>query len=312
MATQPMYAAGGRRSAAPQMSIATPQGTAVSNLMRAFTQQQAPSAPAPAPQVSRPAAAQTMQPSAPRSGSGQGYNNASATGAPQASFNGTTNPMNAVRAIQALAMLSGNPEAAKLAGQVGTVGQIATAKSLPQLGMAVAPSLLSKMGVPGALLGLGVAGLKQDAGLAVDAGLSMTPVGPLNMLSRAILGMSLGTAVNNQVQNVSLGKSVLGEDAGLLDARDAGSAINADPDPIGALISQLDMDGNGGGVTASSGTGISAPSQSGSGGYGFSGGSRSGGGLNGSGYGGGGLSGGFGGGGNLGSMGGGQGVRGSW
>lgn len=230
MATINMNVGGARRGTAPQFQITSPQGTAVSNILAAFTNQP-PAKPAPAvPQQS------TSQPSQPiRSG------NRDASLSNMGNYAGTSNPLQAVKALQAMAMLSGDMEAAKLAGQIGAVGQIANANTPGQVAMAVAPTIANSLGIPGGVLGLGAAAVKGDIGMGVNSALNLANpmLGAANALFGLITGTTVGSAVNNASEDTSLGRTVLGTEASLVDSYSAGNAINTSPDPIGTLISQL-------------------------------------------------------------------------
>lgn len=281
-----MYSAGGRRSSAPQVTITPAQRSAVVNqLVASMTATASPQAPV-APKITQPAAkpvnstAPTTQAkpsnSTAKSGSGGNYSSSSL---------GTTDPggfRKALSALQGASMLAGDAGAAQAFGTIGTIAGVASAPSLQAAAIGLAPTALNAIGVPGPVIGLGMAALNRDPAAALNAALMATgPLGLVNQIAESLTGVSIGTAAFGNKQDASLGSSVLGKDASYVDRADAGAAINSSPDPLGALISQLpgmstgsDSNSDSSSDSAGSGYGVTGNRSNlpGSGGGGFRGG----------------------------------------
>lgn len=195
MATKPIYAVGGRRSAAPMLTLPTsPQTQVVNQLVQLMQSQQ--TAPAPVATPAKPAApAKKADPT--------NYGNAGNFSG-QSSSAGTTDPQGfrrALTALQAGAMLSGDASAARGLGQVGTLANVATAKNPMQVAAALAPTVASKLGIPGSVVGLGMAAVNKDAAAAYNAALGF--ISPQLALVNQLFGAITGTTIGSMIAGTS-------------------------------------------------------------------------------------------------------------
>lgn len=141
--------------------------------------------------------------------------------------------------VGTLGSLAGDADAANVGGVLGTIGNVASARTPQDAAMAAAPAIGSMLGAPGSLVSAGLGVATGDISRTVNALLSGIPsLGMVNALAGMFGLGTVGSVVRDQVQNYRLGQSV-NPNAGILDSRELGAAINADNDPIGALINAL-------------------------------------------------------------------------
>jgi hypothetical protein len=256
-----IMAGGARRSAAPTYQATNPRQALALNedpdlLRRQIFEQPLAAAPSKAGGLGSMSEA-----------FGRGTNTLSGQGA-NASFGGTpgvnASTVGRVGAgLSALGSLTGNADAAQLGGMLGLGGALGSAKSPTQALGVMAGPVASMMGVPAGAIGVGMGLMEGSISKTINSALSLAnpALAAANALSNVLGIGTVGGAVAKGVQNYSLGANV-DPSLGMVGAYQVGSAINADPDPIGALISAKSPAASG----SSSGTSFG-------GGYGVQGGS---------------------------------------
>lgn len=209
-------------------------------------------------------------------------------GAPSAAGPGAANGVRGVGVgVSALGQLAKDPGLAQLGGMIGLGGALMGARSPAEAATTLAGPALGALGVPGPAIGLAKAAIDGDISLAVNS-----LIGALNPGLAAVnaLGSLFGFGTVGSFAKSVADNARLGVNTGL--GYSKASAINAAPDPLGALIGSMQDtwgvsvdpaygDGSGGATsTTGRGYGIST-NDSTVGGLGGRGGGRSGGGYGG-------------------------------
>ncbi len=263
-----IYVPGGRRSSATTVQTQVPRGTSVS----------LNPAQATAPAV--PSAAQilgvlpTQSGRAGSMGSGNGSiatAGASSISPRQVAGLGTL--------LGSVGTLTKDSDLSKAGAGIGIASGIANAKNPTDFGMAVAPAVAAKLGVPGGVVGLGVGAAKGDVGMMATGALALA--NPYLAAVNALAGLfnlpTVGTMVNNALAPSAVpgtGLQAPAQDAGLEGA--ISSELNSVPAPtsggsinsggsynFGSFGNRSDM-GGGTGIGGSSGYGLGLGSSFGS------------------------------------------------
>lgn len=296
----PIFAGGGRRSAAPTFARVDPRQSqaivADPDLLRRIifgdTTQSVVGGSSAGNSVAEAFGRGTFTESGQGSGQtsttgGNGFTGSPAAGAMASQFGA---------GLSALGGLTGNQTAANIGGLLGTAGSLS--QSTPQQALGTIGMLGAQaLGIPGGALAMGKAALDGNIALGINGALSLAnpAFGIVNSLG-SMLGLgTIGSNVANGLQNLSLGATV-SPAAGFVDQAKAGFSINNSVDPLGSLISQMAAEwgislddpasptsaasrgyGDGGFDSSTGATGVNGSAGTGDGDSGFGGGGFSGG-----------------------------------